>query len=307
MTIPTAQAVGLPLDEATDMYLLSLRRDRSPNTLRAYGGGLRQLRDFLDAKGMPTTVEHITRDQLEAWLDHLHQQGAAPATMANRLAILKSFFGFLVLEDVVTRSPTERMRAVRQPQRLAHIPSDEDIAALRRACSGSTFADRRGRAMLELLIDSGLRRQELADLTMDDVDLRNKVVRVRSGKGNKERMSKFTSETALVLHRYRNARREYIAANKRTDLPWFWVGHRGRLTDAGIEEAMNARARHAGVQGFHLHALRHYWRDRMQRAGLSREAQMALAGWESDRMIRHYARATEAARALEEYDRIIDR
>lgn len=309
MTTPTitATVLGTPFDEAIDRYLLELSRDRSPNTLKTYSGGLAAFARFLTEQGMPTEVEYITRDYVTAWLDALHKGGAAPATLANRLAILKAFFRFLVDEDIIKNTPTERMRAIRQSPPMATILTDADIASLRRACSGPEFADRRARAMLELLIDSGLRRQELADLTLDDVDMKSRTVHVRHGKGDKQRISRFTRDTASILYRYRTARRDYLNRTGRHDLTWFWVGHRGRLTDAGIEEALKARAKAAGLIGFHLHQLRHYWRDRMQRANLSREAQMALGGWESDRIFRHYAKASENMRALEEYEQKVDR
>lgn len=304
MATATEPAVGTPFEEAVDKYLLYLQRDRSPNTIRAYRAAIRSLGDFLEARGMPTDIEYIRREHLEAWQDFLHRKGAAPATLANRLSIAKALFSFLVLEDDIRHSPAERMRGVRQPERLTPILSSEDIAAMRRACGGSEFADKRARAIFELLLDSGLRRQELADLRLDDVDLKNRVIHVRHGKGDKERLSRFGVDTALTLHRYRSARREYLRKNRRPDSEWWWVGHRGRLTDAGIEEAMNARARDAGVIGFHLHRLRHTWANNLKARGMSDESLMALGGWSGTGIMSRYGKSNAQLRALDEYDRV---
>lgn len=287
-----------------DKWMLFLERDRSPNTIRAYRGSLEALGRFLDAKGMPTEVEYIRREHLEAFMDDLHRRGSAPATKANRQAIIKTFFRFLVEEDDLTRSPAERMRPIRQPEQRTPILSAAEVEAMRRACRGPAFADKRAMAIFALLLDTGLRRQELADLTVEDLDLSGRVVRVRHGKGDKERVSRFTTDTALTLARYKTARRNELRRLRRSDPEWLWVGHRGRFTDAGIEEAMKARAVKAGVAGFHLHRLRHTWATFNRRGGMSDASLMALGGWSSATIMGRYGKAAAMMTALEEYDRV---
>ena len=296
--------VGTPLDEMADKWMLFLERDRSANTIRQYRGTLKALQRFLESKGMPTEVEYIRLEHLQAFIGELHGKGAAPATMANRQAIIKTFCQFLVDEDDLPKSPAERLRSIRQPEQRTPILSPADVEAIRRACRGSDFADRRAAAIFELMLDTGLRRQELADLAMDDLDLSGRVVHVRHGKGDKARMSRFTTDTALVLARYKTARKNELRRLRRPDPGWLWIGHRGRFTDAGIEEAMKARAATAGIDGFHLHRLRHTWATQNRRHGMSDASLMALGGWSSPTVMGRYGKAAAMMTALDEYDRV---
>jgi site-specific recombinase XerD len=297
----TRVTVGTPLDEATEHYLLNLenRRDRSPNTVTAYRGALRQFGLFLADQGMPTEVESIKREHIESWLDDIKARGQAPATRQSRLAALKSFFGFLVREDYIQgRSPVEKIEGIRQPERLTPIMTDSDIEAMRRVMRG----DIRARAIFELLLDSGIRRAELAALTVDDVDQKERIIHVRHGKGDKERLTRFRRDTAEILFKYKAWRKKHPAAAT----PWLWLGHRGRLTDAGIEELLKAKAREAGVEGFHMHRLRHTFAHRAKTRGMSMEGIMASGGWSSYSMMSRYGKSAAQMRALEEYDRIFD-
>jgi site-specific recombinase XerD len=296
----TETKVGTPFMEAAEHFLLNLenRRDRSPHTVSTYRGALVMFDRFLEEQGMPTEVEHVTREHVESWLDQLKANGSAPATRQSRLATLKSFFSFLVREDYIPKSPVEKVEGIRQPERLTPIMSDRDIAAMRQAMKG----DIRARAIFELLLDTGLRRQELADLTLADVNRQDRIVHVRHGKGDKERMSRFTRNTAEILFKYNSWRRKQRGAQ----LPWMWLGHRGRLTDAGIEELMKAKARLAGVDGFRMHRLRHTWADKAKRNDMSLDTIMALGGWSSYRIMSRYGKSAAQMRALDEYDRIFD-
>jgi site-specific recombinase XerD len=287
-----------------DKWMLFLERDRSPNTIRQYRGTLNALEHFLDIKGMPSEVEYIKLEHLQAFMTELHERGAAPATMANRQAIIKTFFAFLLDEDDIPRSPAERLRAVRQPEQRTPILDAADIEAMRRACRGPAFADKRALAIFELMLDTGLRRQELADLQVNDLDLSGRVVNVRHGKGDKARLTRYTTETALTLARYKTARKQELRRLRRSDSEWLWVGHRGRFTDAGIEEALKGRAEKAGVPGFHLHRLRHTWATNNRRHGMSDASLMALGGWSSATVMGRYGKAAAMMTALEEYDRV---
>lgn len=297
----TQTSVGTPLAEAAEHFLLNLenRRDRSPHTVSTYRGALTMFGKFLEASGMPDEVEHITREHVEMWLEALKAGGAAPATRQSRLATLKSFFAFLVREDYIDRSPVEKVEGVRQPERLTPILTDAQIEAMRKAMKG----DIRARAIFELLLDTGLRRQELADLTVADVNRQDRIVHVRHGKGDKERMARFTRKTAEILFTYNRWRNQQ---KKHAHLPWLWLGHRGRLTDAGIEELLKAKAKLAGVEGFHMHRLRHTYAHRAKMAGMSVEGIMATAGWSSYRIMTQYGKSSAALRALEEYDKVFD-
>lgn len=308
MTTATARSTGLDIDLAAEKWLLWLElADRSPQTLRGYRASVRLFADFLRANGMPTDVEHITRDYIEAFL--LSLKDRSPATRLVRYINLKGFFTFLVDEDDIRSNPMERLKPPKQPVVRTPLLTDEQISAIRKHLNAAVrrrpqgFTERRDLALFNLFLDSGLRLAEMAALGVEDVDIPNRVLRVRHGKGDKERLTRFSKDTAMDLMRYRTVRQQHRHAGLRA----WWIGHRGALSYAGIDHAMRAAAEAVGVSGFHVHRLRHTFAHKLKARGVSPESIMALGGWSSPAVMQRYGASAATERALEDYDKAIGR
>lgn len=277
-------------------WLLDLSAaNRSAQTIRIYGNTLRQFEAFLVKMGMPTRPDLITREHVGHYLDSLREAGNASATIASRYRNLGRYFHWL--EDVgeIKETPMRKMQAPKVDEHMAPVLDEEEIKKLLRACAGSLWADKRDRALIRLAVDSGLRRSELADLRLDDVDLGAGIARVRRGKGGRERIAAFGRKAASELAAYLRARRMLRDA----DLPWFWLGLRGgRLTASGIYQAIKVRGQRAGVKVY-THLLRHSWADLSLKAGAREGDLMALGGWRDTAMLRRYGAGQAAARAKE--------
>ena len=174
---------------------LRVEKQLSPHTLRSYRSDLEQFRAFsaeatggaLLADGLRTVDARLVR----AWLMHLHGLGLEPASIARKLAALRSWLRFLVRRGELAGNPAAEVRGPRLGRKLAaFLPIDESQALL----DGGP-APERDRAVLELLYASGLRVSELAGLDLDDVDLAQRTVRVL-GKGSKERIVPFGVSTS---------------------------------------------------------------------------------------------------------------
>jgi integrase len=145
-----------------------------------------------------------------------------------------------------------------------------------------------------------MRRAELGGLTVDDVDLRRKSVRV-VGKGRKVRDCAFGANTARALDRYlRKARPRHRDAAS----PVLWLGHAGPMTDNGIYQAVLERARKAGVEGMGIHRLRHTWAHELSSEGMPESQLMHLAGWSSTQMASRYGASAIGERARATYKRM---
>jgi site-specific recombinase XerD len=232
-----------PLARSFERHLRA--ENRSERTVATYLIGLRQAEAFLRARG--TTVEAASRADLEAFMGDLLIR-RAPSTAATYYKVLKLLYAWLAQEEEIPADPMARMRPPIVPDKPVPIVPEDALKRLFQVCAGNTFEARRDTALLMLLLDTGARRAELADLQLADVDLDLDVLLVL-GKGRRERSLPFGRRAGEALDRYLRA----CARHKHAVLPWLWLGQQGRLTDAGLRMMLRRRGGEAGIPGLHAH------------------------------------------------------
>src|SRR5215217_7142879 len=281
--------------------------NRSERTITTYLFGLRQAETFLRERPdrarcadereratlRPTTLEAATRADLEAFMADVLARGRAPSTAATYYKVLKVLYGWLVEEQELQADPMARMRPPLVPAKPVPIVPADGLKRLFAA-----FEARRDTALIMLLLDTGARREEIAGLTLADVDLDLDVLLVL-GKGRRERALPFGRKSGEALDRYLRVR----GRHKDAELPWLWLGKKGRLTAWGLVQMLRRRGAQAGLPGLHPHQLRHTFAHEWLVQGGAETDLMQIAGWKSRTMLQRYGASAADTRAREAHRR----
>jgi integrase/recombinase XerC len=138
---------------------------------------------------------------VRGFLGMLRDRNASKATIARKLAALRSFFKFLIRRQIVEASPVASVKTPKQEKRLPRFLDEREVTKLLDAPGEDDAFPRRDKALLETLYSTGLRVSELVGLDVEDVDLRSGLVRAR-GKGKKERLVPIGSVAVQALQHY---------------------------------------------------------------------------------------------------------
>ncbi len=289
----------LDLDDLAPSWQRQLRaRNRSERTIQSYAEGLSQFRAHLAECGRPTAVADITRADVESFVTALLVR-YKPATAAVRYRSLQQFWRWALAEGEVTVDPMAGMSPPSVPEQPVPVLPLDAIRRLLATCERRSFDGRRDAAIITLLLDTGIRRAELAGIAVDDLDLDHQTVIV-TGKGRRQRLVQFSATASAELDRYLRARRSH----PRSDLPALWLGPRGRFTDSGVAQMLERRAALAGLDKVHAHQFRHTFAHQWRLQGGHDDELMALGGWRSRQMLDRYGRSAVAERAREAHKRL---
>lgn len=242
------------------LHYLSVEKGHSENTLVAYRNDLNQFVEHLEAHvPPPANWSEVGKDVIVAYLNQLRERGYAASTIARKVAALKSFFHFLVTEGLIGDSPTTSLDSPKVKKRLPRTLTGEDIEKLLTAPTREVGPKaQRDTALLELLYATGMRVTELVTLALDDVNLVAAIVRVRHGKGNKERIIPIHERAVAALKVYVERGRPSLARPK-VETRALFLNHRGQqLTRQGTWLIIKEYAQAAGIQATVTpHTLRH--------------------------------------------------
>jgi site-specific recombinase XerD len=267
--------------------------NRSPATITLYRSSVLTFLRWCDDTGV--TAE-LTKDGVNAFVAGLLDAGAEPATAVARQKALRQYSKWLAAEGELKHDPLLGLARPQQMTKVVDALDDDQLRQLFRACLGTTFLDRRDEAVVRLMTETGLRAGELIALSVTDVDLDRGQAVVRKAKGGKQRVVPFGPKTIACLDRYLRARRRIVG---NTTALWVSV-HGTPFTYFGLTQAIKGRAKAAGINGFHLHLLRHTAATRWLRAGGSEQGLMSVAGWSTRAMLDRYTQASASERAAAE-------
>jgi len=191
-----------PLKASLDTFLLSRQAKRcTPATLHFYRHTLGPFIDWLRQFDLSEPGQ-ITAHHIRAYLLHLQERGLKDTTQHACARSIKAWLNWLLREEEIDKSPMLKVDMPKVDRKLPDVYTVEEVNTLLAACDRKTLLGLRNYAVILCLLDSGLRRAELADLRLPDVNLQTGLVIVRSGKGGKQRQSRFGARARAALLRY---------------------------------------------------------------------------------------------------------
>ena len=284
--------------EAVSFRLSLEATNRSRRTVETYMDSVRCLHGFLAKAGSAPPVSQVGPTHVRAFLvDQITRNSSATAHLRYRALV--RYFKFLLSEEEISANPMKRVEAPRIVHKEIPVLSLEQIRALLATCSSKRVEDLRDDAILRLLADTGMRKSELMGLTLDDIDIEHREVRI-FGKGRMFRTVAISPKTAISIDRYLRTRRKL--PNAQTAM--LWLARHRPLAPSGLVTMLRRRGALAGIPGLHPHQLRHSFAHHWLASGGNETDLMKLAGWTTREMLDRYGAAVAEERARAAHSRL---
>jgi len=258
---------------------LRIEKNASDHTCRNYLSDLREFNNFIAEKAAASVsrVEQINNLIIRGFMGRL-AKGNKKSSQARKLSTLRTFFKFLLRENIITQNPASSVRTPKLGRYLPqHLTVDEMFALLDSVPAGDP-AHARDRAMFEVLYSTGIRVNELVGLNRDDLELNLGIIKVR-GKGRKERIVPIGKKAIEALNNYLQKIAPVISVEPRGTSPVFVNRRGGRLTARSVARILNKYVERCGLQRtISPHSLRHSFATHMLNAGADLRAIQELLG-----------------------------
>jgi integrase/recombinase XerC len=289
---------------------LKFEKRFSEHTAKCYGADLTQFAEFLlsgghgspseaVASGLPdggtaTAVATQTEQEVDqrllavdvnearSYLAYLNEKAYSKATIARKLATLRSFYKYLVKMNRSSVNPLSAIRTPKQEKKLPRFLEYEEVKRLLETPPTDSWLGARDRAILETLYSTGVRVSELVGLNMDDIDFLSEVIHIR-GKGKKERVTPISSSALQAIQHYMEYRNKRAQNNGHFDSKVLFVNKHGhRLSTRSVRRKMDKYLKMAGLDpAISPHTLRHSFATHMLNNGADLRSVQELLGHQS--------------------------
>lgn len=260
---------------------LSLEKSLSANSIEAYTNDILKLERFCKMRYPALRIEDIHYEHLQEFIKWIYEYNLEASSQARIISGIKSFFHYLLLEDVIKINPTELLEIPKIARKLPDVLSIEEIESLLNATDMSTPEGERNKAMIETLYGCGLRVSELVNLKISELLFNEGFIRV-IGKGNKQRLVPIGSVATKQITQYlKNIRPSTKPKPGFEDI--VFLNRRGKqLTRVMVFTIIKKLAQKAGIKkSISPHTLRHSFATHLINGGADLRAVQEMLGHES--------------------------
>jgi integrase/recombinase XerD len=289
MFFPSNDPLTKQLDAEIQDFLFDRQaRNLSSKTVHYYRQTLTAWREFLRAQSV-TKTEDVTAAHVRRYLVQLAEQGRTAGGVATMYTAVRVFLRWYIEEyNPANWNPLARIKTPKRSKERLDPLNLSHFNAMLDSCPRRTFGGDRDRALLLLLLDTGVRHQELTDLTVGDVDANTGQVIVRSGKGRKGRAVFIGAKTRRAFLAYYRHRESLD-----NDNPLWVKNDGGKLSKSGIRQVVRRAADRAGVDEPGMHEFRRAFAINSLRNGMDVATLQRLLGHSSIETVNRYLALVE--------------
>ena len=261
---------------------LSHTRRLSPHTVAAYRNDLQQFTRFICDNYQITDAEILTHLHIRDWLMLVNEQGQTAKTIRRKLSCLKTWFRYLEKNQYITYNPMLKVSSPKLPKRLPSTIQEKQMDQMFELIDfGSDFSGIRNKCMIELLYATGMRRQELIQLQINDLDTRRGLVKVM-GKGRKERLIPIPNYLLPLIAQYLSVREAEFAGGEDIAKHFFLTKHGKELYPKLVYQVVHKYlSMVSSAEQRSPHTLRHSFATHLSANGADLNAIKSLLGHSS--------------------------
>lgn len=258
---------------------LRLEKSFSPNTISAYNSDLYKFIRFIEGEGI--SYMDVQLKDVHQFSSIMIDMGIGSSSLSRILSGVRSFYRFLLLEDILTVDPTELLEFPKKARKLPDVLSVEEVDAIESIIDLSQPESQRNKAIIEVLFSCGLRVSELCNLKLSDLYLDEEFIKVM-GKGSKQRLVPISKKAIHELELYFEDRKQVNIKPGFEDYVFVSKFRKKNLSRIMIFHMIKELVEKAGIKKtVSPHTLRHSFATSLLEGGANLRAIQAMLGHES--------------------------
>ena len=253
---------------------LTVEKRASAHTIKSYKRDLGHLSYYCVTKSIPDWTQ-LTQNDIRSHIASRHRQGLSSTSLQRELSAIRSFFNFLLKKSLADNNPAQYIKAPKQARKLPKTLDVDQVNGLLEAGTNSAL-EIRDLAIFELFYSSGLRLSELVALNLTDIDLTDKSLMVKSGKGGKSRILPVGSKAITAINNWLPQR---LKSCLTTEDALFTSTRGKRLGQRSVELRLQQWCKKKGIsENIHPHMLRHSFASHLLESSQDLRAVQELLG-----------------------------
>lgn len=278
------------LDQALKLYLnhLSVERNLAQNTLESYK---RDLSLYINSCKNVGDITNISEKMVQNFVNE-YRTDRAESTVSRMIASIRGFHRFLVLENATSINPAQYISTGSKSLRLPKTLSVEKVIEVIESISSTDANTSRNKLIFEFLYGTGARISELVNTDLDDIDIESNIVKIRFGKGSKQRIIPLGKQLKIAINNYLTRERNALVSSKKSCNSLLLNSRGARLSRQSIWEVINKIALQNNLAELTPHTLRHAFATHLLEGGADVRVVQELLGHSSVNTTQIYTHIT---------------